>query len=157
MTTVGEVDAMEMRTDRVRWDVVAGAAIVALALVFLVVGARMTFGSLTQMGPGFVPVCTAVILAMLGGVIVFNGLRKAPREVDLPKLRPFLVVVACPIVFSAMIGWAGMAPTVIVTALLARAAEPLEWGWDLVLVPLGLVALAVGVFIEFVGVAIPIF
>ena len=66
-------------------------------------------------------------------------------------------VVACPIVFSAMIGWAGMVPTVIVTALLARMAEPLKWGWDLVLVPLGLVILSVVVFIEFIGVSIPVF
>jgi predicted transporter len=157
MTTVGEVDAMEMRTDRVRWDVVAGAAIVALALVFLVVGSRMSFGSLRHMGPGFVPVCAALMLIGLGGFIAWEGLRKEPTSADLPKLRAFAVVVACPIVFSAMIGWAGMVPTVIVTALLARAAEPLKWGWDLVLVPLGLVVLAVGVFIEFVGVAIPIF
>jgi predicted transporter len=157
MTTVGEEAAMETRTDKVRWDVVAGGAIVALALIFLVVGSRMSFGSLRHMGPGFVPVCTALMLIGLGGYIAWEGLRKEAQAADLPKLRPFLVVVACPIVFSAMIGWAGMVPTVVVTSLLARAAEPLKWGWDLVLVPLGLVVLAVGVFIKFVGVAIPIF
>jgi predicted transporter len=157
MTTIGEVAARELRMGRVRWDVVAGGAIVALALVFLVVGSRMSFGSLGHMGPGFLPVCTALMLIGLGSYIAWDGMRKDAYAADLPKLRAFLVVVACPIVFSAMIGWAGMVPTVIVTALLARAAEPLKWGWDLVFVPLGLVILAVGVFIKFIGVAIPIF
>lgn len=151
------MDTTETTRGKVRWDVIAGGAIIALGLVFLVVGSRLSFGTLRQMGPGFVPVCTAILLIGLGAFIGWSGLRNEPKEADLPKLRPFLVVVACPIVFSAMIGWAGMVPTVVVTALLARAAEPIKWGWDLVLVPLGLVILAVGVFIEFVGVAIPIF
>jgi len=50
-----------------------------------------------------------------------------------------------------------MVPTVTVVALLARMAEPMKWGWDLLLVPAGLVLLAVVVFIHFLGVAIPAF
>lgn len=145
------------KPEMMRWDVVAGGVIIAIATVFLVVGSRLSFGTLTRMGPGFLPVCTAVTLGILGVLIMVDGLRHRPVAPDLPRLRPFVVVVACPIVFSAMIGWAGMVPTVIVTALLARMAEPLKWGWDLVLVPLGLVILSVVVFIEFIGVSIPVF
>jgi putative tricarboxylic transport membrane protein len=140
-----------------RWDVLAGLVIIAMAIGFLVVGMRLEFGTLMEMGPGFLPVCTALILAGLGGVIIFEGLTNAPSIPDLPKLRPFLVIVACPIVFAWMIDWAGMVPTVVVTSLLARAAEPLQWGWDLVLVPLALSLIAVLVFIKLIGVAIPAF
>ncbi|MDE3819665.1 tripartite tricarboxylate transporter TctB family protein (plasmid) [Sinorhizobium meliloti WSM1022] len=148
---------MQTRVENRRWDVLAGATIIAIALVFLIVGARLTFGSLTRMGPGFLPVCAAVGLILLGATIVAAGLRGQGTIPKLPRLRAFLVIVACPIVFALMIGWAGMVPTVLVTAFLARLAEPLEWGWDLILVPAGLAAIGVFVFIDFLGVAIPAF
>ena len=140
-----------------RWDVLVGAVIIGVAAIFFGYGLRLSFGSPMQMGPGFVPVCTAAILALLGTIITVEGWRGEPTLADLPRLRPFVVVVACPIVFAMMIGWAGMVPTVIVTSLLARMAEPFRWGWDLLLVPLTLVIIAVVVFIKFIGVAIPIF
>jgi hypothetical protein len=148
---------MQTRVENRRWDVLAGAAIIAIALVFLIFGMRLTFGSLTRMGPGFLPVCASVGLALLGAAIVVDGLKGTGTIPNLPRLRPFLVIVACPVVFSLMIGWAGMVPTVLVTAFLARMAEPLKWGWDLILVPVGLAALGVFVFIDFLGVAIPAF
>ncbi len=148
---------MEQRVENFRWDVVGGAVMVAASLVFLAIGAQLTFGSLTRMGPGFLPVCAAVGLAILGVIIVLEGFKGSSAVPVFPKLRAFAVVVACPIVFSLMIEWAGMVPTVLVTAVLARMAEPLKWGWDLVLVPIGLAAMAVYIFIDFLGVAIPAF
>jgi hypothetical protein len=148
---------MQTSQSNIRWDVLAGLVIIAMAIGFLLVGVRLEFGTLMQMGPGFLPVCTALILAGLGAVIIFEGLTNAPIMPDLPKLRPFLVIVACPITFAWMIDWAGMVPTVVVTSLMARAAEPLKWGWDLVLVPLALSLTAVLVFIKLIGVAIPVF
>lgn len=148
---------MDSQISTVRWDFFAGIAVIAFAGVFLAVGADLAFGTLTEMGPGFFPICTAAILAGLGALIAVKGMRSEPTLPDFPRLRPFLVIVACPMVFASMIGWAGMVPTVVVTALLARCAEPLKWGWDLLLVPLSLVALAVLVFIKFLGVAIPAF
>lgn len=144
--------------NRIRWDVVGGLSMVAIAALFLAMGANLTFGSLTRMGPGFVPICAAFGLGALGVMIALEGWRDGkPLVPDLPKLRPFLVVCASPILFSLMIEWAGMVPTVIATALLARMAEPLKWGWDLILVPAGLAVMAVFVFIDFLGVAIPAF
>ena len=140
-----------------RWDILAGLAIITVASVFVAAALPLEFGSLRHMGPGFLPISAAVILAALGVVVVIEGVTCRPSAPDLPKLRPFLVVVASPLVFAWMIGWAGMVPTVVVTSLLARMAEPLHWGWDLLLVPASLVAISVLVFIEFIGVAIPIF
>lgn len=143
--------------ERIRWDVVAGLSMVGIAAVFLGVGTNLTFGSLTRMGPGFLPVCAAAGLAILGAMIALEGWRGEAVVPELPKLRAFLIVCACPILFSQMIEWAGMVPTVVATALLARMAEPLKWGWDLLLVPAALSAMAVFVFIDFLGVAIPAF
>ncbi|MCT7667766.1 tripartite tricarboxylate transporter TctB family protein [Shinella kummerowiae] len=148
---------MQSKFEDFRWDVVAGGAMILIALLFLVVGSQLTFGSLTRMGPGFLPVCAAIGLVVLGAVVALEGLKGETAVPELPKLRPFLVVIACPIVFSLMIEWAGMVPTVLVTAVLARMAEPLKWGWDLVLVPIGLAAVGVFIFIDFLGVAIPAF
>ena len=148
---------MQSKFEDFRWDVVAGGAMILIALLFLVVGSQLTFGSLTRMGPGFLPVCAAIGLAVLGAVVALEGLKGETAVPELPKLRPFLVVIACPIVFSLMIEWAGMVPSVLVTAVLARMAEPLKWGWDLVLVPIGLAAVGVFIFIDFLGVAIPAF
>lgn len=148
---------MQSKFEDFRWDVVAGGAMILIALLFLVVGSQLTFGSLTRMGPGFLPVCAAIGLAVLGAVVALEGLKGETAVPELPKLRPFLVVIACPIVFSLMIEWAGMVPSVLVTAVLARMAEPLKWGWDLVLVPIGLAAVGVFIFIDFLGVAVPAF
>lgn len=148
---------MEHKTASFRWDMLAGGAMVLVAAVFLIWGSHLTFGTLTQMGPGFLPICTAICLGALGIVIAIEGLKGEPPIPDLPKLRPLLVIAACPVLFSLMIDHAGMVPTVVATALLARAAEPIRWGWDLVLVPLGLSLMAIFVFIDFLGVAIPAF
>jgi hypothetical protein len=148
---------VEKKLGNFRWNMVAGGAMVLLAAVFLIWGSRLSFGTLTHMGPGFLPICAAVGLAVLGLLIAIEGLKREPPILDLPKLRPLLVIAACPVLFSQMIEPFGMVPTVVATALLARAAEPIRWGWDLVLVPLGLSLLAVFVFINFLGVAIPAF
>lgn len=148
---------MQSKFEGFRWDAVAGSAMILIALLFLVVGSQLPFGSLTRMGPGFLPICAAIGLAVLGAVVAMEGFKGESAVPELPKLRPFLVVIACPIVFSLMIEWAGMVPTVLVTAVLARMAEPLKWGWDLVLVPIGLAAVGVFIFIDFLGVAIPAF
>lgn len=148
---------MDASSKPLRWDIVAGLVIIALAVGFLVIGLRLDFGTLRHMGPGFVPVAASFMLGALGVIILIEGLAMAPRSIELPKLRPFLVVVACPLVFGALIPWAGLVPTVIATALVARMAEPLKWGWELVIVPLCLAAASVLVFIQFIGIAIPTF
>lgn len=148
---------MQSKIPAIRWDAVAGATLIVLAGVFLMGSWHLPLGTLRHMGPGFFPFWSAVIMAGLGVLIIVDDFRNAGERPSLPKLRPFVVVVATPLIFGLLIGWLGLVPTVIATALVARFAEPVHWGWDLVLVPCGLAILAVLVFIEFIGVTIPMF
>lgn len=58
-----------------RADLVAGAALLLVALGALVTGGRLAWGTITQPGPGFFPRALAVLLAVLSLALLTRGLR----------------------------------------------------------------------------------
>ena len=139
-------------------EVLSGAIPMVLAVIFLTGSFRLPFGTLNHMGPGFVPISLSLLLFLFGTLILVRGLRSPTSSPpQWPALRPFIAISACPILFALLIETAGLVVSIIVVCVVARMAVPVAKGWDIVLVPLGLAAFCVVVFVMLMGIALPIF
>ena len=142
---------------RLRWDAVASLLVMGIAAVFLYGAWNLRLGTLARMGPGFVPIALGAVLLILGAVIVGQSLgtsNKAPPQ--FPALRPTLVVVLSPLLFSLLIGRIGLVLTVVAVTLFARLAQPQKFGLEMFLLPLLLTAFCVVVFAYLLSLPLPL-
>ena len=68
-------------------DFLGGGLMLLLGIGAAVHASRYDIGSLSRMGPGYVPLALGVILAVTGALIMLAGLRTAPA-IRAPRLRP---------------------------------------------------------------------
>ncbi|MDI6028785.1 tripartite tricarboxylate transporter TctB family protein [Corticibacterium sp. UT-5YL-CI-8] len=129
-----------------KWDVAAGGLMIAIGIVFIYFGSGLRMGTLARMGPGYVPIAASCLLIVLGALIALPAFRKPGEEVEWPALRPFVVVVVCPIVFGLLIERIGMVLTVLIVASIARFATRQRFGLEAIVMPVVLTAFCVALF-----------
>ena len=120
-------------------------------------GSSYQVGSLTAMGPGFMPVALGVCLVLLGIALFAGELRIAPKtELGFP-LRPVLWVGGGILAWAMLIDVLGFFPASIVQLLFSSFALPQE-GWRSVLIlALGMTLAAYILFVTLLGVPVPAF
>jgi len=107
-------------------------------LLFLVVGVMFawgstdySFGNSARPGPGYFPFGLGVLLALLGGAVLFKALTLESEGGDpIGRIawRPLLVIVAAVAVFGAALPRLGLACTLpLVVALSALAGDEFHW------------------------------
>ena len=112
-----------------------GGAILALAGagVALYAGARLEFGSLRAMGPGFFPTVLGVLLALLGLAVALPAWRRA-AEMPVIRWSDAGAVIAAILVFGLGMGRIGVVPACFLSVLIASVPAPHRgWLWRLVL------------------------
>lgn len=116
---------------------------IAIGLAIIAIGWSYPFGSLTQMGPGFLPHYLGVGIVALGVAVTVMDMRspngEAPGQI---QWRALLLICAAVILFAVLVNWAGLVPAmflaVSVSMLADPAARPLEiLGYSLVMTVLG--------------------
>lgn len=109
--------------DRDYRDIVAGLSLTlaggAAALYAL---ANYSLGTVTQMGPGMMPVSLGILLAAFGLAIAIPALFRKGEAVDL-RLRPLVVLSVSILSFALIIETLGFVPAVFGTTLIATFAE----------------------------------
>lgn len=125
-----------------------------IALVLIVVGHGYRVGSLTAMGPGFMPLLLGLLLLLLALWLLW---RAAPATLVAPPWRPLLCVAAGMLAWSQLAEPFGFFPAalaqIVITALALPQAQRRQ---DLLLA----VALSVGAYLLFVrvlGLPLPAF
>ena len=109
---------------RSRRDLFAGLIFVATAAGFALEASNYDMGRAVRMGPGFIPMTLAVLLAILGVVVSVTGLRKHERiePSPVPWTGIALVVLAL-VIFGEFGALLGLVPVVFVgTAIVAMAS-----------------------------------
>ncbi|MEO3388002.1 tripartite tricarboxylate transporter TctB family protein [Mesorhizobium sp. CAU 1741] len=136
-------------------DLVSGLILVAIGLYFTVGALDYRMGTLTRMGPGFIPVSLGVVCIVLGLAV---GIVSLGREGALPEVhwRAVVPVIASIAAFALILPRAGMLPAIAVTVGIAALASPRSRP-----LPTALVALCVGLllwvgFIKILGMPIPV-
>ena len=110
---------------RSRRDVITGVIFVAVAAGFAIESLNYPLGSPIRMGPGFIPLALAGILAALGVVILVSGLRRDERiEVSPVPWAGGALVMGSLILFGLFARPLGLVPIVFLcTALTAMASR----------------------------------
>ena len=135
-----------------------GAAVLFLAIGVAGVyfGRELTFGSASQMGPGFFPTILSAIIIAIGLIVALKSLTIEGPAVAPTKLRPIFFIVASIAAFGYLIERMGLAITaagLVIFAAYARSEVNLK---ETVLLAVGLSAFAIVVFAYALGQPLPI-
>lgn len=127
-------------------------------LLFIVIGAlgvylgrNLAFGSMTRMGPGFLPAVLSWTLIGLGAIILLRGVARAGDAIQPSRWRPQIMIAVAIVLFAQLIERIGLAPTVfVVTIVAALASDEMRWR-DTLMVAVGLSVVCTLLFIKVLG------
>ena len=144
-----------------RRDVLAGLLFVGVAPLGLWLSRDYPIGTALRMGTGYVPRLLCWILLGLGTIVLIQGLREADsaRPSDggaLARLWPIAVVTTSLVVFGLSLERLGLVISILlligIGSLAARGIKP----WEVLLAALGLIVLSWTIFIQGLGLTIPV-
>ncbi|MCE4558128.1 tripartite tricarboxylate transporter TctB family protein [Roseateles cellulosilyticus] len=124
---------MKIKSQRDFWS---GLMFLGVGVAFAWGATSYTFGDSARPGPGYFPFGLGVLLALLGGFVLFKALTlesEGGDPVGPIAWRPLLLVVAAVVVFGLALPRLGLACTLPLTILVASLASD-EFRWRDVLV-----------------------
>jgi hypothetical protein len=132
-------------------DFWSGILFVSVGALALWLGQSYAFGTMTRMGPGFLPRVLAWGLVGIGLFLVARSFILRGQSINRSAVRPQIMIVIAIVAFALLIERVGLAPTVIVTGTLAAlATAEMRWRETIPLV-LFMAALCVLLFIKLLG------
>ncbi len=139
-------------------DLLAGALFVAFGLTAMALALGLPIGTAARMGPGYFPFALGLLLSLLGGVLVVQGLRPGPLRGEWPavKPKPLLIVLCSVLLFSQVLIPLGLLlSTALLVVIASLASHEFRWRETLINAA-ALVAIVVTVFIYFLEFPIPL-
>jgi hypothetical protein len=114
-------------------------------------GRGYAFGTLTKMGPGYLPTVLSWALLAIGGVLMLRALAIDGPAIARSEIKPQVFVLAAIVVFALAIERLGLALAVIMVALTAAlASRDIRWA-EAVALAVGLAVLCVVLFVQLLG------
>ena len=134
-------------------------------LMFLVVGLGFAYGATeysmgaaARPGPGYFPMILSVLMAILGGIVIFTSLTievEGGEPVGDIAWRPLLVIVLAIALFGALLPRAGLVITVpILIVIVSFAGDEFKW-LGVLIASVVLTVFAWLVFVKGLGLTIP--
>ena len=139
---------MKIKSQRDFWS---GLMFIVVGIVFAVGATNYSMGSSARPGPGYFPLILSVIMAILGGIVLFKALTIETEGGDLIgpfAWRPLIVIVAAITVFGLALPRLGMLITVPLLIFITSLAGD-EFHWKGVLV--NAIVLTVGAWAIFIA------
>lgn len=119
---------MKIKSQRDFWS---GLMFVLVGLAFAVASSEYNFGSSARPGPAYFPFGLGVLLAVLGGMVLFKALTiesEGGDPIGAIAWRPLLVIVASIVVFGLMLPRFGLVITLpVLITLSAMASDEFHW------------------------------
>lgn len=138
---------MKIKSQKDFW---AGLMFIILGIAFAVGAFNYSFGSSARPGPGYFPLGLGILLAVLGGMVLFKALTIEVEGGDLLgriALKPLLTVVAAVAVFGFSLPRMGMMISLPLVVFLSSLAGD-EFRWKEVLI--NCVVLTLGSWVIFI-------
>ncbi|HEV2574978.1 MAG TPA: tripartite tricarboxylate transporter TctB family protein [Beijerinckiaceae bacterium] len=136
-------------------DFWAGVLFICFGALALYLGQSYAFGTVTRMGPGFLPTVLAWIVVGLGAIIVVRGMAVDGTAIARGQLRPQFFILLAIVLFGLLIERVGLAPTIfIVTLVASMASTEIRWK-EAVALGVGAAIFSVLLFIKLLGQAMP--
>ena len=134
--TVPAAAPVRARSWWLRNEFVAGILLLALAAFVAVFGQSLQVGTAYRMGPGYVPLLLAWLIAGIGVLLCATAFGRSAQPLSRWSGRPILLVLGAMVVFALTIERAGLLVASLLAVVLAGLAAPRP-RWP------GLIALAV--------------
>jgi Tripartite tricarboxylate transporter TctB family len=132
-------------------DFWAGILFVLAGGAALWVGRDYPLGTLTRMGPGYLPTVLSWTLVAIGGLLTVSALALNGPAIAPSRIMPQLFILAAIVVFALAIERLGLAPAVMLVAITAAlASRDMRWV-ETIALALGLAALCVVLFVHLLG------
>ncbi len=107
-------------------DFFSGVMFLAVALLFAIGLQELQIGSALRMGPGYFPLVLILLIAALGFVLLFNGVRVAGEPFGAISWRSIALITLPTIFFGATLKGLGFIPSLSIT-LLATTFATRQW------------------------------
>jgi hypothetical protein len=132
-------------------DFWAGILFVLAGGAALWIGREYPLGTLTRMGPGYLPTVLSWALLAIGGVLTVRALALDGPAIPPSRIMPQLFILAAIVVFALAIERLGLALAVMLVAITAAlASRDMRWV-ETIALALGLAALCVVLFVHLLG------
>ncbi|HVN25122.1 MAG TPA: tripartite tricarboxylate transporter TctB family protein [Syntrophorhabdales bacterium] len=134
-----------------------GAAIVfiVISLAGLFFGKDLTFGTASQMGPGFFPTWLNFAILAIGIATGVKALSVDGPSIERFQIRPILFIVVAIAVFAILINTVGLALSAMLMTIFAAYARRTVKVTETILLAVGLAIFSVIVFVYMLGQAVP--
>ncbi len=142
---------------RVRSPQDLGAAIVfiVIGLAGLYLGKDLTFGTASQMGPGFFPTWLSLLIVAIGVGIGVKAVATEGPRIERFQIRPILFIVAAIVVFGFLINAVGLALSAGLMTIFAAYARRGVSVIETFCLAAGLALFSVILFVYVLGQAVP--
>ncbi len=137
-------------------DFWAGILFIGLGVFAIAIGSNYHLGTAARMGPGYFPRILGILLIVLGAIIAIGGLRVRGEGVPPWNWRATFVVLGSVVVFGYIVEKVGVAIGTVFLIVAASAASHEFRFWESLVAGVLLSLLAVGVFVEALGLQLPI-
>jgi hypothetical protein len=126
----------------------------ALGLIFFLIGAAFAVGSRSaeigtafRMGPGYFPLLLSFLLMLLGAILIAGSFKGESESFgQVPSWRGILLVLAAPVTFGLTVRKLGLAPAIVLSAILSVYASRRSNIWLAGALALGLTLFCLAVF-----------
>ncbi|MBX9758401.1 MAG: tripartite tricarboxylate transporter TctB family protein [Beijerinckiaceae bacterium] len=132
-------------------DFWSGLLFMSIGAAAAYLGRDFVFGTMTRMGPGFLPTVLAWLLIAIGAFVAARGLTLKGSRIEPSTWRPQIVIVIAIVLFALMIERVGLVPTVFVVTNVASIAATEFRFRDSLLLSAGLSVACYLVFVTMLG------
>jgi hypothetical protein len=130
----------------------AGVFFLCCGIFEIVLSMQYDIGNPENMGPSFMPVLLGIGLAILGIIIVANGLTVGGPGIEPGHWRPFVCIIAALVLFALLIKTAGLAVSTFLVVMVGGCAYRAKVPWlRLLLLAVGMTIFSVVLFIYILG------
>jgi hypothetical protein len=137
----------------------------ALGLIFFLIGAAFAVGSRSaeigtafRMGPGYFPLLLSILLMLLGAILIAGSFKGESESFgQVPSWRGILLVLAAPVTFGLTVRKLGLAPAIVLSAILSVYASRRSNIWLAGALALGLTLFCLAVFSYGLRLPLPLF
>jgi Tripartite tricarboxylate transporter TctB family len=143
-----------------RREIFAGGLMSLFGLAALLEGRRLGTGTLSEMGPGFVPMALGVVLCGLGLIIALTGQTETTDDgagPDVPDLRGAICILAGAVGFIVLGQHAGLAPAIFGSVFIAAMGDRTTKIHEALLLAAGVTLVGSVLFGSILKIPIPIF
>jgi hypothetical protein len=143
-------------------DLWAGALMIAFGVVAIGEGQRLSLGTLTEMGSGYLPFALGILLAFLGVVMAAGAILSRAAEDDgheaiaRPDWRGCVAIVAGVAAFIGLGEYLGLAPATFACVFISAMGDRTSTLRGACVLALIMTAIAAGLFVYLLQVQFPI-